>query len=82
MKRAKNSGLLICKFHNMLKRTLPLPRPCVTDKYGGAITLQGVTNKNIIRIEQPQQDKQQCVTDNIQSPIQHDGAGVRAMLNR
>jgi hypothetical protein len=29
--------------------------------YGGAITLQGVTNKNIIRIEQPQQDKQRCL---------------------
>jgi hypothetical protein len=26
--------------------------------HGGAITLQGVTNKNIIRVEQPQQDKQ------------------------
>jgi hypothetical protein len=25
--------------------------------YGGAIILQGVTNKDIIRIEQPQQDK-------------------------
>jgi hypothetical protein len=33
--------------------------------YGGAITLQGVTNKDIIRIEQPQQDKQSvtCMLD-------------------
>jgi hypothetical protein len=47
--------------------------------YGGAITLQGVTNKNIIRIEQPQQDKlgKRQILQILQSPFQTNGTNGR-----